>query len=45
MEIWDELPIEIIRNSFKGCGYVFEEGIDYSMVTDSDSEVETESLE
>ena len=24
-EIWDEFPAEIVQNSFKGCGYVFED--------------------
>ena len=43
--IWDAFPVQIVKNSFKGCGYIFEEGIDYSLVTESDSEVETENLE
>ena len=44
-EIWHELPNEIVQNSFKGCGYIFEDGIDYSTGTESDSEVEAENLE
>ena len=44
-KIWCGFPIEIVQNSFKGCGQVFEDGIDYSMGTESDSEVEAEHLE
>ena len=44
-KIWHGFPNEIVQNSFKGCGYVFEDGIDYSMETESDSEIEAENLE
>ena len=38
--IWDEFPINIVQNSFTGCGYVFEDGIDYSMDAESESDNE-----
>lgn len=37
-KIWDEFPEEIVRNSFRGSGYVFEEGVDYNGETESESE-------
>ncbi len=30
-QIWEEFPVEVVQNSFKGCGYVFEDEVDYSM--------------
>ena len=38
--IWEEFPIEIVKNSFTGSGYVYEDGVDYSGETESDSETE-----
>ena len=40
-----EFHIEIVQNSFKEFVYVFEDGIDCSMKTESDSEIEAEHLE
>ena len=40
-KIWHEFPVEIVQNSFKGCGYVFEDDVDYSMDTESESECES----
>ena len=37
-----EFPIERVQNSFKGCRHVLEDGVDYSMGTESESESETE---
>ena len=37
-EIWDEFPVEIVKNSFTGSGYYFEDGIDYSGETESESD-------
>ncbi len=34
--IWDEFPINIGQNSFTCYGYVFEDGLDYSMETESE---------
>ena len=28
-EIWDQFPIEIVKNSFTGSGYFFEDTVDY----------------
>ncbi len=39
-QLWDEFPVQIVQNSFKGCGYAFEYGIDYSGDTDSESDEE-----
>ena len=39
-KIWYQLPVEIIKNSFKGWAYVFEEGKDYGIETESESEEE-----
>ena len=38
-EIWQEFPTDIVRNAFRGCGYAFEEGIEYSYDTESESEI------
>ncbi len=38
--IWDEFPIDIVQNSFTGCGYVLKDGIDYIMDTESESDNE-----
>ncbi len=35
--IWDSFPTEIV-NSFTGCGYGYEDGINYGMETESDSD-------
>ena len=40
MNRWHEFPIEIAKNSFRGCCYVLEEGIDCGIETDSESEKE-----
>ena len=37
-KIWDEFPAEIVQNSFRRSGYVFEEGVDQSGATDSESD-------
>ena len=37
--------MEIVQNLLKGCGYVFQEGIDYSTVSDNNSEFEVVSFE
>ena len=42
-KIWGQFPIEIFQNSFRGCGYVFEDGIDHSMSTESAPEPESEA--
>ena len=39
--IWDEFPVEIVKNSFTGSGYLFEDGIDYSGETESETESDT----
>ena len=39
-KVWNKFPAEIVRNSFKGYGYVFEDTVDYSMATESESEME-----
>ena len=39
-QMWIEFPIGIVQNSFKGCGYVLEDELDYSMDTESESELE-----
>ncbi len=38
--MWDEFPINTVQNTFTGCGYVFENGIDYSMENESESDNE-----
>ncbi len=38
--IRDEFPINIVQNSFTRCSYVFENQIDYSMDTESESDNE-----
>ncbi len=39
--IWEEFPIQIVKNSFRGSGYFFEDTIDYSGETESESDVES----
>ena len=39
-QIWEQFPSEIVKNAFTGSGYVYEEGIDYSGETESDSDAE-----
>ena len=36
-KIWEEFPVEIVKNSFTGSGYYFEDGIDYSGEMESES--------
>ena len=37
-EIWDKFLVEVVKNSFTGSGYYFEDGIDYSAETESESD-------
>ena len=37
-EIWTEIPVEIVRNAFKGCGYVYANGENSTYDTESESE-------
>ena len=39
-KIWEKFPVEIVKNSFIGSGYYFEEGIDYSGETESESDID-----
>ena len=39
-KIWDEFPIKIVKNSFTGSGYFFEDTIDYSGDTESEFDEE-----
>ena len=39
-KIWKEFPITIVHNSFTGNGYYFEDGVDYSVGTESDSDLD-----
>ena len=41
-EIWDEVPIKITENSFTGSTYFFEDAVEYSRDTESESEIELE---
>ena len=36
-KIWEEFPVEMMKNSFTGSEYCFEDGIDYSGETESES--------
>ena len=40
-ERWEQFPLEIIKNSFTGSGYFFEDTVDYSGDTESESDVES----
>ena len=40
-EIWEQFPLEMVQNSFTGSGYFFENTVDYSGDTGSESEVES----
>ena len=37
-KIWKEFPTQIVQNSFTGSGYFYEDGIDYSGETESESD-------
>ena len=37
-EIWGEFPGEIVKNAFRGCGYEYQQGVDYSYDTESDTD-------
>ena len=39
-QIWDEFPVQIVKNSFTGSGYFYEDTVDYSGDTESDSELD-----
>ena len=39
--IWEEFPIEIVKNSFLGSGYFYEDGVDYSGDTESESDIDS----
>ena len=41
-QIWDEFPSEIVRKSFTGSGCVYEEGVDYSGETETESDSEND---
>ena len=41
--MWNKFPMDIAQNSFRGYGYAFEDGVDYSMYTESDSEPESDT--
>ena len=36
----NKFTVEIVQNSFKGCGYVFEDGVEYDVDTEFESGVE-----
>ena len=40
-EIWDEFPTEIVKNPSTGKGCFFENPVDYSGDTESESEVKS----
>ena len=40
-EIWEQFPLEIVKNSFTGNGYFFEDTFDYSGDIESESDVES----
>ena len=40
LEIWEQFPTEIVKYSFTASGYVFEDGVDYTVDTESESEVD-----
>ena len=37
-EIWQQFPVQIVKNSFRGSGYFFENTVDYSGETESESD-------
>ena len=39
-EIWGRFEMEIVRNAFIGSGYVFHDNVNYSMDTESESDIE-----
>ena len=41
-DIWNEFPTEIVRNAYRGCGYVFEDDVNYSYDTETQSEVSSD---
>ena len=38
LKMWDKFPTENMKNSFRRCAYFYEDGIDYSGSTESESE-------
>ena len=36
--IWQEFPAEIVRNAWRGCGYVYERGENHTYETESESD-------
>ena len=40
-EIWDQFRVEIVKNSFTGSGYFFEDTVDYSRDTESESDIQS----
>ena len=38
--IWEAFPPSIVQNSFTGSGYYYEDNVDYSGDTESDSEAD-----
>ena len=39
-EIWQQFPFQIVENPFRGSGYFFEDTIDYSDETESESDAD-----
>ena len=39
-ENMEEFPIEIVKNSFTASGYVFEDGVDHTEDTESESDMD-----
>ena len=39
-EIWQQFPVQIVKNSFRGSGYFFKDTIDYSGETESESDAD-----
>ena len=42
-KMWQEFTMQIVKNSFKGCGYVLEGGIDDTVDTQSESDLELDT--
>ena len=40
-EIWEQFPLEVVKNSFTGSGYFFEDTVHYSGDAESESDVES----
>ena len=38
-DIWSELPSEIVRNAYRGCGFAFEDGVHFYNDTETESEI------